>query len=555
MDFVSSNLTSAFVLGTLLHLNVFKNIELESYIPKFFFAGIISVTGLVYFYVAQTGLTVLASATRVASETSCLIFGIFTSMTIYRLFFHRIRRFPGPLAARVTRFYSLYLASKNVQYHVELEKLHKQYGDFVRTGPREIMILRKSAVSIILGVQPALLKTTWYSSISHKADQVQLFASRDPLDHKRRRKAWDQAFSVKALSTYQPRIKSKVDLLMDNLLQTAGTPRDVTSWMMMLAFDVMGEIGFGNDFGGLATGKEHEAAQAIHKHMSIIGTVGTVPWLLYLLQFIPGAGSGWAPFINWCGNMISQKKAAWDPEKYPQDISSWLVKAVMEKDISASPTEESLRDDGRLIIVAGSDTSASANACTLFYLAKNPHTLQKLQSQLDAAMPEGLSSWSYDKALTVSYLDDIIKESLRLKPPVITGGYRLTPPEGLQVDEAWIPGGVNVFVPYQILHTDVRYFAAPHDFVPERWSERKKEMGTDESLAIPFSAGIYKCPGDRVAMMSMRTTISCIAQTFDISFASGETGDAFDTDRKDAFTTVLKPLNLVFTKREKWANL
>lgn len=54
-------------------------------------------------------------------------------------------------------------------------------------------------------------------------------------------------------------------------------------------------------------------------------------------------------------------------------------------------------------------------------------------------------------------------------------------------------------------------------------------------------------------MMSMRTAISCIAQTFDIGFAPGETGEAFDTDRKDVFTTVLRPLELVFTRREKWA--
>lgn len=290
----------------------------------------------------------------------------------------------------------------------------------------------------------------------------------------------------------------------------------------MLAFDVMGEVGYGKDFGGLVTGKEHAAAKAIHDHMTILGTVGMVPWLLYVIQFIPGASAGYAPFFKWCSNMIREKKAAWVPEKYPQDISSWLIKAVVEKDASASPTEASLRDDARLIIVAGrwvsapifllllllflfpplilmlilvlilrsySDTSATANACTLFYLAKHPHVLRKLQRQLDAAMPDGPRSWSYDKVITVTYLDDIIRESMRLKPPVITGGYRVTPPKGLQVDEVWIPGDVNVFVPFQVLHTDERYYVDPLDFVPERWGERKEEMGTDESLLIPFSAG------------------------------------------------------------------
>jgi hypothetical protein len=44
--------------------------------------------------------------------------------------------------------------------------------------------------------------------------------------------------------------------------------------MMMLAFDIMGEVGYGQDFGGIVTGKEHPASKAIHDHMSIIGIVG-----------------------------------------------------------------------------------------------------------------------------------------------------------------------------------------------------------------------------------------------------------------------------------------
>jgi cytochrome P450 len=136
-----------------------------------------------------------------------------------------------------------------------------------------------------------------------------------------------------------------------------------------------------------------------------------------------------------------------------------------------------------------SDTSASANACTLYYLAKNPHVLRKLQAKLDDAMPNGAQDWDHEKVLTVQYVDDVIRESLRLKPPVLTGGYRVTPAEGLQVDEVYIPGDVNVFVPFQVIQQDERYWPQPLEFIPERWEERREEMGTDESLLIPFSAG------------------------------------------------------------------
>jgi cytochrome P450 len=78
---------------------------------------------------------------------------------------------------------------------------------------------------------------------------------------------------------------------------------------------------------------------------------------------------------------------------------------------------------------------------------------------------------------------------MRLKPPVITGGYRVTPKEGLQVDEVWIPGDVNVITPIEMIQTDERYWVDAKKFVPERWGEKKAEMGTDESLLVVFSGG------------------------------------------------------------------
>jgi cytochrome P450 len=185
-------------------------------------------------------------------------------------------------------------------------------------------------------------------------------------------------------------------------------------------------------------------------------------------------------------------------------------------------------------------------------------------------MPRGAEDWSYDKVASVTYLDDVIMESLRLKPPVITGGYRATPPEGLQIDEVYIPGDIHMFTPFEIMHKDERYWKRSQDFVPERWGERKEEMGTDDSIYLPFSTGtrplyvfitlrrvgntktatgVHKCPGDRLAMMSMRTAISSIVQNFDVRFAPRENGEFFDGGRKDVFTTVMPPLQLSFAPR------
>lgn len=61
--------------------------------------------------------------------------GLLASITLYRFFFHRLTTagFKGPWYARVTKLWHVW-ASRNCKNHLVLEKLHEQYGDFVRTG-------------------------------------------------------------------------------------------------------------------------------------------------------------------------------------------------------------------------------------------------------------------------------------------------------------------------------------------------------------------------------------------------------------------------------------
>ena len=56
------------------------------------------------------------------------------SIGVYRMLLHRCRGFPGPVGARLSRFWTAYISGKNLQYYKDLEKMQAKYGDFVRTG-------------------------------------------------------------------------------------------------------------------------------------------------------------------------------------------------------------------------------------------------------------------------------------------------------------------------------------------------------------------------------------------------------------------------------------
>lgn len=60
---------------------------------------------------------------------------LFTSLVFYRIMFHRLRRFPGPSWAAISKFWHVVQCLRSSsQNHLILHELHKQYGDFVRTG-------------------------------------------------------------------------------------------------------------------------------------------------------------------------------------------------------------------------------------------------------------------------------------------------------------------------------------------------------------------------------------------------------------------------------------
>lgn len=73
----------------------------------------------------------------------------------------------------------------------------------------------------------------------------------------------------------------------------------------------------------------------------------------------------------------------------------------------------------------------------------------KLRKQLRQALKDQGRQWDYEKVQLVTFLDDIIAETLRLKPAVLVAGPRETPEAGLLIDEVHIPGNTNVLVPVQ----------------------------------------------------------------------------------------------------------
>ena len=134
---------SAATFGVLSHVSVFRSIPVEEYLDSLLVLYVASTLTIGVAYLSITDISFLQAIFRVGVITSAFNTGLASSIGVYRLFFHRLRRFPGPTLSRVSRFYDAYLAGKNLQYNVEIEKMHEAYGDFIRTGMFQKTVYRR----------------------------------------------------------------------------------------------------------------------------------------------------------------------------------------------------------------------------------------------------------------------------------------------------------------------------------------------------------------------------------------------------------------------------
>ena|SRR2546423_13163984 len=83
----------------------------------------------------------ISSAVVTTKSTWATVFSVFVSMHLYRLFSHRLRRFPGPFGAKLTSWWASSLHGLRWHFYKGLRALHRHYGDLVRVAPDELSII------------------------------------------------------------------------------------------------------------------------------------------------------------------------------------------------------------------------------------------------------------------------------------------------------------------------------------------------------------------------------------------------------------------------------
>ncbi|OQU96970.1 Protein kinase domain-containing protein [Cladophialophora immunda] len=233
----------------------------------------------------------------------------------------------------------------------------------------------------------------------------------------------------------------------------------------------------------------------------------------------------------------------------PANILSHLVEAYESTD-KRDVDYQWLRGDTRLTIVGGSDTTAATLTFLFHYLAKDPVQVEKLSSELGPLLKGGprLDPKDVSKA---QHLNGVIQEALRLHPAIPSGFPRVTPLEGITINDFFIPGGTTVVIPpYAMQHDDANYVFA-EEFIPERWYSKPELIKNPEAF-LTWNIGMNGCIGRALAIMEMRDLITYFIHAFEsVKFAPGEDGRALMEETRDHFTVGVQPLRLIFEEKAR----
>ncbi|OAL34587.1 hypothetical protein AYO20_06217 [Fonsecaea nubica] len=450
------------------------------------------------------------------------------ALTFYRLLLNPLKRFQGPLWARLSKAVAAGTSrlSGPLFYPATSRADVTKYGDVVRVAPNELSYCSVESITEIHGaLSSKIAKGPWYDGIPDiKAKSMA--SERDLAEHKFRRRIWDRGFSPKALVGYEPRILQHVNSLSKQLRARTGAVLNFSDWCDFFAFDVMGDLGFGEDFHMLIEAKPHPYMVFMHQGLRLLSIFAHVPWIKPILPWVPVDAQtkrDSKTFAQISAERFQKRRAEGSDR---DDVFSYLLGGGIEG--AKKLTDPELEADAGAVIVGGSDTTSVCLTFLFYFLAKNPNVLRQLQHEVDELW-DGITTQTGALWAQAKYLNGVINESLRLYPPGPNGMQRTTPKGGCFILGEYLPEGTQLSVHGWSIHRDERYFSKPTEFMPERWIDEKRPTNFhhDSRAFIPFSIGQYGCVGKGLALLEMRFFVAELVKRFDVTLDGSHDEEAF----------------------------
>lgn len=209
-------------------------------------------------------------------------------------------------------------------------------------------------------------------------------------------------------------------------------------------------------------------------------------------------------------------------------------------------SNDEIKQTSGLVILAGSETSATLLSGAVYHLIKNPAWLKKLQDEIGTAFTEE-NQITFTSSSKLKVMNAVIQETFRLYPPAPGSLPRVSPKGGSMVAGTFVPPDTQIGVPQYPASRSSHNFTDPGKYAPERFLGDERYAHDKRAVIQPFSVGPRNCIGQNLAWAELRTILCRLIWNFDFEMLDSSR----DWEKQRVFVLWDKPSLMVKLKARK----
>jgi cytochrome P450 len=370
-----------------------------------------------------------------------------------------------------------------------IDTCRRRYGDVVTFStlfdPLFVMVFHPEAVKQVFRGSPERLRAGEANAPLGTVLGQRSVLLLDGAEHLRHRRLMLPSFHGERMREYETVMIEATDREIESW--PIGKPFELLPSMQSLTLDVIMSAVFGVERGS----RQEELKRRVRDVVAPVGSrLGVLALALSGGRLGTGVMEGFQERRRRMDEMIYEeitlRRTEPDLEER-SDVFSMLLLARDEDGRAMSDAE--LRDELVTLLVAGHETTATGLAWAFELLLRHPPVTARLRAALDDG--------------DESYLDAVVKETLRVRP-VVPGIGRVVRGEPFEVGGYLIPDGIEINPSIAAIHRRADCYPEPRAFKPERFLG---EDAPDTYTWLPFGGGTRRCLGASFATFEMRVVI------------------------------------------------
>ncbi|KAL7629693.1 hypothetical protein AAE478_001216 [Parahypoxylon ruwenzoriense] len=444
---------------------------------------------------------------------------------------YRLRHIPGPPLGSFSYLWLARTAKSGQQFWIYRD-MYQKYGPLIRVGPNELSTDDPEVIKKITGARSTYGRDPWYVAARFDPYHDNVFTLLEAGTHDRFKAKIAGAYGGRETPALEPGINDQIRALKD-LIRRKYTSDDTTGGFRPVEFaelvsyytvDVITRSAFGEEFGCLKTDtdvhgflaavKESWASLAIALDVPFIRNILFSPIFLKFFGPKPTDTSGMGKLMGIAKEVVDKRFA---DSKDRKDMLGSFINHGLDR--------QECETEALFMIIAGFENTASVIRTTFLYLMTCPRVYRKFKEVIMETVREGNISNPIlqEEAKKISYLQAVLYEGMRMRPPAPGLYPKAVPPEGDVVHGKFIPGGTAIGSNPSAIMRNTQLFGSDADlFRPERFMEADEATRAEmeRNVELIFGHGRWMCAGKPVAFMEVNKIFFELLRDFDVQLVN-----------------------------------